>query len=69
MEHPYAIAPEISHQIASLEWSGELLSHTLVGIAGFSLEHLGLVGGLQPPERAGVDTRSASLFDRHVMRC
>lgn len=22
-----------------------------------------------PPERAGVDARSAALFDRHVMRC
>jgi hypothetical protein len=32
-------------------------------------EHTGLRGGLDPPERAGVDARSAALFDRHVLRC
>lgn len=31
--------------------------------------HPARLAGLFPPERAGVDARSAALFDRHVMRC
>jgi hypothetical protein len=38
-------------------------------ISGFPPEHLGLLGGLGPPERAGVDTRSEALLSRHVLRC
>ena len=52
-----------------LEWTGELLPLALLGIVDITPEHLGLIGGLQPPERAGVDTRTAALFERHVLRC
>ncbi len=31
--------------------------------------HPGRFRGLNPPERAGVDARSAALFERHVMHC
>lgn len=34
-----------------------------------SPEHADFVGGLDPPERSGVDARSAALFERHIMRC
>jgi len=68
-EHVVAVPSKSELTLAPLEWTGELVSFALVGIVGFSPEHLGLVGGLLPPERAGVDTRSAALFERHVMRC
>jgi hypothetical protein len=37
--------------------------------AAVAPEHLGLLGGLDPPERAGVDARSEALLARHVLRC
>jgi hypothetical protein len=69
MERIDTALPKAAPQLSPLEWTGELVPLALLGVVGISPEHLGLVGGLQPPERAGVDTRSAALFDRHVMRC
>jgi hypothetical protein len=69
MERIDSTLPQVSLRVAPLEWSGEVVSLAWFGIVNFSSEHLGLLGGLEPPERAGVDTRSAALFDRHVMRC
>jgi hypothetical protein len=69
MEPVLAIAPEKSPQVNPLTWTGELVPLALLGIVDFTPEHLGLVGGLEPPERAGVDARSSALFDRHVLRC
>ena len=68
-QRPVATAPEAATKPADPQPTGELLPLALVGLAGISPEHLGLLGGLEPPERAGVDTRSATLFDRHVLRC
>lgn len=68
-ERPDATPPEAAPTVADPEPTGELVPLGLLGLAGVSPEHLGLVGGLGPPERAGVDARSAALFDRHVLRC
>jgi hypothetical protein len=55
--------------IAPPEFTGELLPVAFLVSVAIPFEHLGLLGGLDPPERAGVDTRSEALFSRHVMRC
>jgi hypothetical protein len=68
-QRPDAAPPEAGPTVADPQPTGELLPLTHVGLADVSPEHLGLVGGLDPPERAGVDTRSAALFDRHTLRC
>jgi len=64
-----ATAPKESPQLAPLEWSGELVSLAHFGFVDFTPKYLSLVDGLLPPERAGVDTRFAALFERHVLRC
>jgi hypothetical protein len=69
MERVDATPPEGGALLAPLEWTGELVPLALLGIVDISPEHFGLLSGLLPPERAGVDTRSAALFERHVMRC
>ena len=49
--------------------TGELLSLALAGLlAGFP-EHAASVTLANPPDRSGVDARSAALFERHVLRC
>jgi hypothetical protein len=68
-ERPNATLPQGAPSVAAPEPTGELVPLAFVGIADVSPEHLGLLGGLQPPERAGVDTRSETLFSRHVLRC
>jgi len=68
-ERPAATAPEGAPTVAAPEPTGELVPLALVGLADTSPEHLGLPGGLDPPGRTGVDTRSATLFERHVLRC
>jgi hypothetical protein len=47
-------------------FTGELLPAFLWTVAPL---HPALAVALYPPERTGVDARSAALFDRHVMRC
>lgn len=61
------ILPESAPHPDRPAFSGEL-----VPVAGFDAVlpvHPARFAGLFPPERAGVDARSAALFDRHVMRC
>lgn len=67
-ERPDAAQTESKPTVAAAEPTGELLPLALALGAG-APEHLGLVRGLHPPDRAGVDARSAALIDRHVMRC
>jgi hypothetical protein len=66
-ERPDAAQTESKPTIAAAEPTGELLP--LANALAGAPEHLGLVRGLSPTDRTGVDARSAALFDRHVMRC
>jgi hypothetical protein len=68
-ERPNATLPKGAPSVAAPEPTGELVPLAVVGLADVSPEHLGLLAGLKPPERAGVDTRSEALFARHVLRC
>jgi hypothetical protein len=68
-DRPDANLPEAAPAVPAPEPTGELVPLAVLGLAGIPPEHLGLIGGLDPPERAGVDTRSAVLLDRHVLRC
>jgi len=68
-EKPNATPPKPIPSVAAPEPTGELIPVALLGLTALPLEHLGLLGGLNPAERAGVDTRSESLFARHVLRC
>lgn len=68
-ERPDATTPELSPEVAAPEFTGVLLFVAFFNSTALPLEHLGLLGGLDPPERAGVDTRAEALFSRHVMRC
>ncbi|MBN9119637.1 MAG: response regulator, partial [Planctomycetes bacterium] len=67
-ERPDVAQTESKPTVAAAEPTGELLPPAVV-FAAVAPEHLGLVRGLHPPDRADVDARSAALFDRHVMRC
>jgi hypothetical protein len=69
MERIDSALPSTTPKLAPHEWTGELVSLALLGIVDISLEHHGLLSELQALERAGVDTRSAVLFERHVLRC
>ncbi len=64
-----ATTPEIAPSVASPKPTGELIPFAFLAIAAVAPEHLGLLGGLKPPERAGVDTRFTTLFEHHVLRC
>jgi len=64
-----AVPPETCPVVDDRQPTGERIPVALIGLAALPPEHLGLLGGLDPPERAGVDARSNSLFLRHVMRC
>jgi hypothetical protein len=68
-QRPDATPPESPPTVSAPQPTGELVPLAVVGLRGTSPEHLGLLGGLDPPEGAGVDTRSAALFARHVLRC
>ncbi|MCE9563438.1 MAG: hypothetical protein K8U57_15470 [Planctomycetes bacterium] len=67
-ERSDAAPPQTAPEVATPEFTGELLPVLFLLQTAVPLEHLGLLGGLDPPERAGVDTRSEALFSRHVMR-
>jgi hypothetical protein len=66
-ERPDVAQTESKPSVSAAEPTGELLP--LVSAVAGSLEHLGLVRGAYSTDRAGVDARSAALFERHVMRC
>ncbi|MBA4062324.1 MAG: hypothetical protein C0501_01195 [Isosphaera sp.] len=66
---PDATLPDTLPAVSDPEPTGERLPAAVPGPAAVPPEHLGLVGGLGPPERAGVDARSEALFARHVLRC
>jgi hypothetical protein len=66
-ERPAAAQTETKPVVAAAQPTGELIAVAVL-VAG-SPEHLGLFRGSHPPERTGVDARSAALFDRHVMHC
>jgi hypothetical protein len=68
-DRPDAQLPEIAPTLSAPEPTGELVPLAVLGLTALPPEHLGLLGGLESPERAGVDTRSAVLFTRHVLRC
>lgn len=61
--------PLVAPEIAAPEPTGEVILVAVLDPAAVPPEHFGLIGGLDPPERAGVDTLSEALFSRHVMRC
>jgi hypothetical protein len=61
-ERPVAAHTEAEPEIPTPEFTG------LLPGSPDAPEHAGLARS-DPPERAGVDARSAALFDRHVMRC
>lgn len=61
-----AITADPAPQPSSPSDTGELLPAFLSPVA---TAHPAFAVGFGPPERAGVDARSAALFDRHVMRC
>lgn len=68
-ERPAGLQPQTAPEVAAPEPTGELLPAAFLVPAAVPPEHLGLIGGLDPPERAGVDARSEALFSRHVLRC
>ena len=61
--------PQAAPEVAAPEPTGEVILLAVLDPAAVPPEHFGLIGGLDPPERAGVDTLSEALFSRHVMRC
>ncbi|CAN0505999.1 unnamed protein product, partial [Phaeothamnion confervicola] len=68
-ERPDAAETESQPTVAAPELTGELFTFSVAALAAGPPEHTGRFHGLFPPERAGVDARSAALFERHVMRC
>ncbi len=68
-DRPDSALPQDSPEVASLEATGELLPVAFLHQTAIPFEHFGLIGGLDPPEGAGVDMLYEVLFARHVMRC
>ena len=68
-EKPNATPPKTLAANERPEPTGELIPIALLALAVLPSVHLGLQGGLDPPEGAGVDARWESLFTRHVLRC
>jgi hypothetical protein len=69
VDRPDAARPEAAPTVATPEPTGELLPVAFLGPVAVAPEHLGLLRGLDPPERAGVDALHEALFARHVLRC
>ena len=69
VDRPDTARTELAPTVAVPEPTGELLLVAFLGPVAVAPEHLGLLRGLDPPERAGVDARYESLFARHVLRC
>ena len=63
VEKSVATPPESGPSLESPQPTGELIPVALLGLTTLPLEHLGLLGGLDPHEWTGVDTRSECLFD------
>lgn len=66
-DRPVAADTAQKPDVPAPEFTGEVL--TLTHTPALAPEHARLASGLDPPERAGVDARSAALFERHLMRC
>jgi hypothetical protein len=69
LERPDAAKTEAKPAVQAAEPTGELASPAVAALVAICPEHLGLCRGLHPPDRAGVDVRTAALFERHVLRC
>lgn len=67
-ERSDAAQTESKPTVAAAQPTGELLPLAAAAVAGFP-EHAAWSCGTHPPDRAGVDARSAALFERHVLRC
>ena len=67
VEKSVATPPKSGPSFESPQPTGELIRSALLGLTTLPLEHLGLLGGLDPHEWTGVDTRSECLFVRHVI--
>ena len=68
-EKPSATPPKNLSAVSAPEPTGELIPVALLGLTALPPEHLVLLAGLEPSGWAGVNTRSESLFARHVLRC
>lgn len=66
-DRPVAAHTEAKPDIPSAEFTGLIVPTAIAPAA--DPDHAALAAGQDPPERAGVDARSAALFARHVMRC
>lgn len=69
LERPVAAQTERAPAVEAAAPTGELLLPAVVLLAAGCPEHSVLSRGLDPPDRAGVDVRSESLFVRHQLRC
>jgi hypothetical protein len=69
VDRPDAARPEAAPTVAVPEPTSGLLPVAFLGPMAVAPEHLGLLRGLDPPERAGVDALHEALFARHVLRC
>lgn len=61
-----AITADSGVQLQTPDLTGKLLPAFLTPVSPL---YPAFATGLDPHKRAGVDARSAALFDRHVMRC
>lgn len=69
LERPVATQTERAPVMEAAAPTGELLPLAVVALTAGCAKHSGLGHGLDVPDRAGVDVRFASLFERHVLRC
>lgn len=68
-ERPDAAPAGAAVTVSKPERSADLLPLPTAATAVATPEHAGRRGGAHTPELAGVDARSAALFERHVLRC
>jgi hypothetical protein len=68
-ELPDSTLPEPASAVIAPELAGDFVLVEFLAVTAIPREHLRLLGGLDPPERAGVDALYESLFSRHVLRC
>jgi hypothetical protein len=68
-ELPDSTPPEPASVVIAPELAGDFILVEFLAVTAIPREHLRLLGGLDPPEGAGVDALYESLFSRHVLRC